>query len=115
MVIVRERKAAAHMTEVGGQVPEESRIELDAVVGKGQVAPDFVQRSESHLLHTAAAHRQIAVDLGDLGEPAAAAPVDQIRYIFEDKIAVNTGDILEAVGIEEFITAALIVRGDIAG
>ena len=102
------------MTEVGGQVPEESRIELDAVVGKGQVAPDFVQRSESHLLHTAAAHRQIAVDLGDLGEPAAAAPVDQIRYIFEDKIAVNTGDILEAVGIEEFITAALIVRGDIA-
>lgn len=56
---------------IGGQVPEEARIELDAVVREGQIAADLRQRSEGHLLHTAVTHRQVAVDFRNLRESVA--------------------------------------------
>ena len=102
------------MAEIGSQVPEEARIELDAVVREGQIAADLQQRSEGHLLHTAVTHRQVAVDFRNLRESVATPPVDQVRDILKYEIAMNPGNILETVVVEELVAAAFVIGRDIA-
>ena len=114
MIVAGQDEAAADLFEARRQVPEKARIELDAIVVDRQRAAHAGQRGEGHLLHAAVAHGHISLHVGDLRKAVARAPVGQIGNVLEDEIAVDAGDVLKSVDVEESVAARLVVGHDVA-